>query len=466
MRRRHLAWLAGGALLLAVALVAATLLLMALTLASGLPTSGELVGELLYTLTFLTMSVVGALIAWRRPDTPIGWLFCASGLIEVIAGTAETYAMYTLQAAPGALPAGELMAWLSEWLNSFGLAAVALLLFPTGRLPSRRWRPVAWLIAGWYAATLIGPAFTPGPLRYFPSVSNPAGLTGVAGEAMLRLTHALDPLFGLVLLAPMLSLILRFRRAGGIERQQLKWFVSAAIMVALFALSIALTELIVRDAAMEQWWVVLEPLMNLSIMALPVSVGIAILRYRLYDIDLIINRALVYGGLTGSLTIIYLGGVLLLQGLFRTLTGQENNLAIVVSTLAAAALFQPLRGRLQAVIDRRFYRRKYDAARTLAAFSARLRDEVELSTLSDDLLAVVAETMQPAHVSLWLRQPPVNSEQWSVNSGQWPRVRNSRLGWLPRPLPSVSWASPPPAAGGHRLVPLLMGGLPGQRIHG
>jgi hypothetical protein len=204
-------------------------------------------------------------------------------------------------------------------------------------------------------------------------------------------------------LGAVVSLFFRFRRARGDERQQIKWFVSASVLSVAFVfawnfLLDAESELLQASLALVS--LTLAP-------AIPIATGIAILRYRLYDIDIIVNRTLVYGLLTGMLATVYFGGVTATQAILRTLTGQEQQpqLAVVVSTLAIAALFHPLRRRIQTFTDRRFYRSKYDAAKTLEAFSAKLRDETDLGALSDDLVGVVRETMQPAHVSLWLRQP-------------------------------------------------------------
>jgi hypothetical protein len=192
--------------------------------------------------------------------------------------------------------------------------------------------------------------------------------------------------------------VVRFRRSQGVERQQMKWFVYAAALLVLLPVGYSLPE------------IVGSVLFVVVLIALPTAIGIAVLRYRLYDIDVVINRALVYGPLTATLALVYVGSVVGLQAVLRVLSGQESTLAVVASTLAIAALFNPLRGRVQAFVDRRFYRRKYDAAKTLAAFNARLREETDLETLTDDLAGVVRETMQPAHVSLWLRPDTASRE--------------------------------------------------------
>jgi hypothetical protein len=275
------------------------------------------------------------------------------------------------------------------------------MIFPHGRLLSPRWRPVAWLAAAVTIAATVLLAIVPWDLLD-PGVpaQNPVGVEslgylGIAPPIPIIVIGIPTTLLSVA------SLVLRFRRSRGEERQQLKWFVYAGVLIvgALFV------PLFVPGVAASLLQLLVMPL-------LPVAVGVAITRYRLYEIDLLINRTLVYGALTALLVVVYVGSVVSLQGALRVLTGQESQVAVVASTLAVAAIFNPLRRRIQAFVDRRFYRRKYDAAKTLAAFSAKLRDETDLDALSDDLVGVVRETMQPAHVSLWLRPgpPPRGSE--------------------------------------------------------
>jgi hypothetical protein len=319
-----------------------------------------------------------------------------------LAGAGEEYALYALVTEPGSLPGGEALVWLAALLGGpivFAVFALFFLFFPNGRLLSRRWRLVVWLdlIA---VVCLFAWAFEPGPLGNLGLVriANPFGVEGLAaligtlGLVGLFMTLA-------VAVAGGISLVVRFRRARGVERQQLKWFsFSGVVFCAVFAIAPVLWYL--PDSPGTEWiWTVL---FLLGASTVPIAVGIAILRYRLYDIDLLINRTLVYGTLTAMLALVYFGGVATTQAVLRTLTGQDSQLAIVVSTLVIAALFNPLRRRIQGFIDRRFYRRKYDAAKTLEAFSSRLREKTDLDALSDDLVAVVRETMQPAHVSRWL----------------------------------------------------------------
>jgi hypothetical protein len=345
--------------------------------------------------TLLPFSVVGAIIASRQPRNAIGWLFCSVGVTIGLNSFAGDYAEFWLASGFGPDSLGETAAWLSSWLwilLVYVPMSFLLLLFPDGRLPSRRWRPVAWGVALGTAGGVVGYALRAGPLVDFPHIANPygvdgpvVGVVGVAGSIVAAGS----------MVASAVSLIIRLRRAGSVERQQIKWLAyGGAVMVGILGAGGLITLWSVPASIV---------VMSVSLLGLPVFTGIAIVRYRLYDIDLLINRTLVYGALTAMLVLVYLGGVVLLQYLFRTLAGEESQLAIVASTLAIAALFEPLRRRVQVFIDRRFYRRKYDARKTLEAFSTKLRDETDLDALNDDLVGVVRDTMQPAYASLWLR---------------------------------------------------------------
>ena len=348
----------------------------------------------------LAFPTVGALVASRRRGNAIGWLFCVVGVLFGLQSAAYGWGVYALFTQPGEMPGAELAAWLSTWLfvpALFCIPVYLFLLFPDGRSISRRWRPVAWLAGAGLLATTVGSALSPGRLDGppFEAVENPAGLAG-GGEA-LELTSVLG--FWLTLASILLagvSLVLRFRRAGGPERQQLKWFASAA---ALFAATTIVYTVFLAGVAEQAGQISTL----LAFAGIPIAVGVAILRHRLYDIDVVINRTLVYGSLTVMLVALYFGGIVVLQRVFVLLTGEQSTLAVVASTLVIAALFNPLRHRIQSFIDRSFYRRKYDAAKTLEGFSMKLRDETDLDALGDDLVGVVRETMQPAHVSLWLR---------------------------------------------------------------
>jgi hypothetical protein len=342
---------------------------------------------------------IGAVIVARQPRNRIGWLCCGVGFLVGPAFFGQDYAWYTLVHQPGSLPGGLAMGWLGSWpwFIALGLILVFLpLLFPNGQLVSRRWRPVAWIAAAWLVLIWVGVAFSPGPLEgvNHKTVPNPLGIEG-AEATFKRLETIAAPGLGLLMLLSVTSMVGRFRRARSAERQQLKWFTYAAAMLPVWFLINRPIQVAFPDL-----FAVLDALF---IAAVPIAAGIAILRYRLYDIDLIINRTLVYGVLSLLLGLIYFGAIVLSQAALRTLAGGESPLAVVASTLAIAALFNPLRQRVQDFIDRRFYRKKYDAAKTLEAFSARLRDETDLDRLGGELVSVVHETMRPEYASLWLR---------------------------------------------------------------
>jgi hypothetical protein len=350
----------------------------------------------------LAIITVGALVAARRHVNPIGWLLLAAGLVMALGDFAGAYAVHGLLARPGSLPGALFMAWLTEWTHGptqFGAFALVFLLFPDGRPLSPRWRWVVWLAAG-VTAALVAVSLKPGPLDDFPSVSNPFGIGGAAGVVIAILGNAAFYLLLITLVLAAVSLILRFRRARGDERQQLKWFASGGAFVALAFL---VAPVIWFTPALNDTplWPIL---FVLALVAIPLSAGVAILKYRLYDIDLIIRRTLVYSVLSGLLLFVYFGSVVLLQSILRAVTGQQQSQAVVVvSTLVIAALFNPLRRRVQDLIDRGFYRRKYDAALVLATFRASARDEVELGPLIEHLMQAADETVRPEHVSLWLR---------------------------------------------------------------
>jgi hypothetical protein len=399
--RRTAAWLGWTLCLLSVGLAASTLLLAFL---NGRTTGEILIDEGLLPVAILVVafSVVGAVISSYRPENAVGWLFCAAALFQGLSVFTYEYAIYALITKPSSLPLGAEMSWMSPWIWAPGLGLILVflpLLFPDGHLPSRRWRPVAWLGGASIVLVCVPTLIILWPKRGTVLLGGPVNDKD-------RLAQILDLLVGLVAfplmlvagLSAVISLFVRFRWARGEERQQIKWFTSAA---ALTLLVVFLVEGIPEgNRRFETITAVGAVLVAPSV---PIATGIAILRYRLYNIDLIINRTLVYGALTALLVLVYFGGVATTQAIFRALTGQESTLAVVASTLAIAALFVPLRRRIQAFIDRRFYRRKYDARKTLEAFSAKLRDETDLDALSDDLVGVVRDTMQPAHVSLWLR---------------------------------------------------------------
>jgi hypothetical protein len=420
---RAASWLAWSLAALCVAMFLSSVALFVLARSAQLPsTLGASVTliDMLTSMPVLAFPIVGALIASRRPRNPIGWICLADGLLWTFLGMIATYGIYGL-ARPGSVAFPVAVYALGEWLwvPAVGLVAIYLiLLFPDGRLPSSRWRPLAWLSG---VAILLGSAasgLSPGPIADLGGIRNPYGLEGQPWVA--DTANAILVVFLVCILASVLSLILRYRLALGERRQQIKWIAFAASFVGFGFVSAMASGLIVLAFAPESWgsanipplWFdLLFSVVLLSFGGVPIAVGAAVLRYRLYDIDLLINRALVYGALTVLLTATYFGGVVGLQAVVRSLTGQGSTLAVVASTLAIAALFVPLRRRVQGFVDRSFYRRKYDAAKTLEAFNARLREETDLDALSSDVVGVVRRTMQPAHVSLWLRPDPESEDR-------------------------------------------------------
>ncbi len=340
--------------------------------------------------------VVGALLVAKRPGNLIGWILSAASLVVAVTAL-ETYAAYVMitRGRPDWLAV--LGAWANSWywFMFIVLAFIYLpLYFPDGRLPSRRWLPVA-VIAGVGALVIIVLGMLPDTLKgqnIDYRIDNPIGIEGLAHvEEMPVVIGVLSVPLVIGCVGAVAAVVVRFRRSSGVERQQMKWFLYAAAPILTFPITDYLPGIV--DDLVFGWMLV----------GLPTAIGIAVLRYRLYDIDVVINRTLVYGALTASLALVYFGGVVGLQRLLSPVVGESNQLAVVASTLAVAALFNPLRRRIQGFIDRRFYRSKYDAATTLAAFSGRLRDETDLDRLGEDLLTVVRETVQPVHVALWLR---------------------------------------------------------------
>jgi hypothetical protein len=365
-------------------------------------------GELVLALAMLVFGWFGALIVSRQPSHPIGWVLCAFGLIGGVGGFASEYAIYGLRSDPGAVPGAAVLAWFASWVFAFYLALLAalLLLFPGGRPPSPRWRWVLWLAGIGAGCSVVG------ALSMWPRRGIGLLLVGGGPEPVGVLGTLYDVGFWVALvavLAAIVSLVVRFRRARGAERQQLKWAVYAVVVVVLCFIF-----LVVAPNSFDPSELAVDVVFALLITLIPVAMGVAILRYRLYDIDRLINRTLVYGLLTAILGLGYAGAVLVLGQMFGGIGTEPPSWAVAGATLAAAALFQPARRRIQAVVDRRFNRRKYDAAKTVEAFAARLRDEVDLDVLSAELLAVADRTMQPTTVSLWLRsaaQAPPRS-QW------------------------------------------------------
>jgi hypothetical protein len=397
MSHRNAAWLVWSLWALSLALTAMSLLLLVLNSSHpDVPVYTFWAENVLFAVGY---STVGAMIVPRMSsENPIGWLFCAIGLLWAVIHLIGEYAIYTLLAAPGSLAAGELASWIYSWLwvPSLGLLVFLSLLFPNGRLPSARWRWFARLSALLTLVGMVLAAFSPGQIILgLPAISNPLGI-----ESLPNAYKPVQALMLILIAVSVVSLLMRRLYARGVERQQTKWFTYTSAVAA----SGAILQYIISEPlelVLLGW--IGHTLVLIGLAGMPISMGIAITRYRLYEIDLIINRTLVYGPLTALLVALYFGAIVLLQRLFVALTGEQSTLAVVASTLLIAALFNPLRRRIQSLIDRSFYRRKYDAAKTLEGFSLKLRDETDLEALSDDLVGVVRETMQPAHVSLWLR---------------------------------------------------------------
>jgi len=401
---RTTSWLAWAVCALSLALTALTFLLIALDLSLNAPIYFYWLES---TIIAVGYPVIGAFIASRLPAHPIGWICCAIGVLAAVQHFSGEYAIYALRAPhPEALPGGYAMLWVSlwAWILVFGLIEILLFLFPNGRLPSKRWRPLAWLSGALTLMAAILISISPDAAldalgssdNVHVSIPNPLGVEGLPN--LYRPVQTLVLTLGLAAAA---SVVIGRRKAGGIERLQVKWLLYASVI--WFGGNV-LKNTIFSPLGEVSWglWVSYL-LVGIGGLGGPIAIGIAILRYRLYDIDLLINRTLVYGSLTVTLVALYFGGIVVLQRVFVVLTGQQSTLAVVASTLLIAALFTPLRQLIQSFIDRRFYRSKYDARKTLEGFSARLREETDLDALSDELAGVVRETMQPAHVSIWLR---------------------------------------------------------------
>jgi len=392
MNTHAASWLAWSVCTLTIVLVACVVVFMVL---HGVHRQG-----VAFLAAVVASALVGAVVASRRPQNPIGWFFAVSAACFAVGEATFRYALYGLVIEPGSLPAAKAMAWPQTWLWAPGVALIIIfvpLYFPNGRLLSPRWRPVLWLAIALCLSFAFFSAFMPGGVSNVPSVTNPLGIEVL--RPVLRVVKVVMVwTFPVIVLLSVASLVVRFWRSRGEERQQMKWLTYA---VAAMAGMILLTNLL--DAANAPLFALVDHVASLVFAGIPVATGIAVLKYRLYDIDLLINRTLVYGSLSATLVAVYFGGIVVLQRLFVVLTGERSTLAVVASTLLIAALFNPLRRRIQDFIDRRFYRSKYNAANTLAAFNARLREVTDLDTLGEDLAGVARETMQPEHVSLWLR---------------------------------------------------------------
>jgi len=399
-RRRWPAVLAWSLVGLAVLALAAELWLRRRLLALGLPSLAGGGDEVTLVTGALSASVAGAVLASRRPRHPVGWLLLAFGVgSEALVAAADAYGRYGVLARTGSLPGATYVAMFSSvsFVPSLGVVCFILLLTPTGSLPSRRWRPLAWLTAATafvFGVTWLFGSPTVDPEPPWEATANPFfvpglgslfGLAGIAAQAS-----------GLLLLAAAVSLVVRYRRAGGVERQQLRWLTAAAALAPV-AVALVVAGIVTGREALANWAA------GLYLSLLPATIAAAIARYRLYDLDRIISRTVAYGLLT---LLLGLGYAVVTLGLGQLLGERGNSLVVAGTTLAVAAAFQPARRRVQGAVDRRFDRRRYDAALTIAAFSTRLRDQVDLDTLAGELVGVVERTMQPTATTLWLRIGP------------------------------------------------------------
>lgn len=383
-----------------------TLVIVAVMLPLTWQTAEHDGAEFFFGTAFVAYAVVGALIASRHPRNPVGWLFAALGLLSALTETLWSYASQSAEEPGPVTDAVTAAAWVSAWAGepTFVLLIPLLLLFPDGRFVSRGWRWVGTAAVVLLVVWVLAAAFAPGPLRDLdPPIDNPVGIGGL-GSVLNGLDTAATVLYFLLVPVAVASVVVRYRSAGGEQRQQIKWLALAGLFAIAMIVANAVTWLFIStDEGIGDLLTAL--LVASAITGFPVAAGIAITRHGLYDIDVVISRALVYGSLTATLAGAYLGLVLVLQLVLNPVTG-ESDLAVAASTLAVAALFRPLRARIQGLVDRHFYRSRYDAARTLATFSGRLRDELDLDSLDTSLRAIVRDTVQPAHVSLWMRGQP------------------------------------------------------------
>jgi hypothetical protein len=392
VRRPWTWWLAWGLWGLFAALIVSTVVLDTETTTPG-EVEESLLGDITLVIAFFAFATVGALVGSRQPRNAVGWLFLFIPTMAAVGAFSQQYATQAF-ADGGSLPGGMVAAWLAlwTWYPAIGSLGFVMLLFPDGHVIGRRWRYVLWALLATIGALTASYAFYPGPVdadsTFMPD--NPLGIQ-VLESPLNALQIALVPVLLALVLASAASMVVRFRRSQGDERQQLKWMTLAVLVVVCFGLAEDALGAPLGDEAF-----------GITITLIPIAAGVAMLKYRLYDVDVVIRKTLVYGALSAVLAATYVGVVVGMQALLQPLT-EGSDLAIAVSTLVVAALFLPLRSRVQRVVDRRFYRRRYDAQRTLEAFGAQVRREVELEELRVELCRVVAATVEPASTSVWLR---------------------------------------------------------------
>jgi hypothetical protein len=400
--RRGAARIAWGAWLLAIGVWIAA---FAFSAQHPLPADPVTVYSTIATVLIATsFPTVGAVVASRQPENPVGWIVLGMGALFGLALFISAYAEFGLVVEPGSLPGAVWAGWVGNWIWPVVLAPIGfvLLLFPDGHPPTRRWRSVGWFLGASLFAWFLSAGFAPGGLvnAGYPSVTNPLGIEML--DAPLTILGAVSGIVALPsALASIVSVIVRFRRSRGTERRQLKWLAYAATLVAVTAVVSLSLEGVSDDAAFVQ---MLQLSLVASLSAVPIATGIAILRHRLYDIDRLISRTIVYVLVTGSLVAVYAGTVFVVSTIA---VASSDNLTVAIATLVAAAAFRPLLARVQGLVDRRFYRHKYDAQKTIDAFGSRLREETDLDELTNDLVGVVRTTMQPTHVSVWLKHAAV-----------------------------------------------------------
>jgi hypothetical protein len=360
--------------------------------APAAPSEMHLPRTAVFAVGILAFAIPAALVIDRHPSNPVGWVLAwvavTSGVTDVSAG----YAAFALYGT--GLPGGSLAAWLFGWSYALALgpaSTLLFLLFPTGRLPSRAWRQVAWLAIVATAGIALSYAVLPGPIPVFATVAKP--FTVGSGDVVVAALVVFPALFLATTIASAASLWYRARRAGSVERQQLKLLAYAAGIVSVTAITVLVLGVPIVIAA---------EIITYALLAIPIAVGIAILRYRLYDIDLLIKRTVVYGATTAAIAVSFFFGLVALQGALRPLTS-GSEVSVAAATLVSFALFQPIRRRVQDAVDRRFDRSRYDAAQIVEAFADQLRDEVDLDALNAELVSAVNRTMSPTHSSLWLR---------------------------------------------------------------